>query len=146
VTALDPAGGQPILALFSAIAARRVSDAPDVALPGGRLKVTGVAIHAQGLDIELTGIGPLGLHTRGAVLLRITSVGTDHAFLRVGAEGGLAFRTIVKAAMTAGELLEPLLRAFLGRPLRQGLEMHGDQLRVSYGPLLHALLGDGERG
>lgn len=129
----------PFLALLNAAVARQVSAVPPVALPGGHLDVSDVQLQPDGVTIQMAGKSRLGLHTKGSVHVRVTSVGTDHAFLSVGAEGGMAFRAAVHTAMAAGGLLEPLLRSLLGRPLRQGITMQGGQVRLSYAPLVDSL-------
>jgi hypothetical protein len=126
----------PLLALLSAVAARQVATLPPLAVPGGRLTVTAVDVVPDGLAVHMTAVGRLAMSTQGTANLRVTSVGTDHAYLAVDAAGGLAFRAAVNAALSAGGVLEPLVRALLGRPLRQGIEMHGRQIRIAYADLV----------
>lgn len=131
----------PLLALLSAAAARQVAALPPLALPGGRLTITGIEVVPDGFVVHLTAVGRLAGSTHGALHVRVTSVGTEHAYLALDAAGGMAFRAAVNAALGAGGIVEPLLRALLGRPVRRGVEMHGRQVRVRYADLAAGLGG-----
>jgi hypothetical protein len=136
---MSPTGDAPLLALLSDVATRRVAALPRVAMPGGWLSIQDIAFAPEGLSVSLVGQGPLGLATGGVVHLRVTAVAADHAVLAVSADGGMAFRAAVGSAMAAGGVLEPLLRAVLGRPLRQGIELRGGQLRIHFAELVDGL-------
>jgi MYXO-CTERM domain-containing protein len=132
-------GALPLLALLSAAAARRVATVPPVALPAGQLTVTGLVLRSEEVVVGLSGRGPLGITTEGTVTARLAEVGADQARFDLHADGGLAFRTAVNAALTAGGFLEPLLRTLTGRPLAEGITLSGGQLRLSYAALVDAL-------
>ncbi len=138
VTAPRPSA-YPLLDLLSAVATRQIGARPGAS---ERVRVVGLRAGPAGLSVQLQVKDPFGKPTPGAVEARVESVGADHAYLALQAVGGRGFRAVVGTLLKAGTLVEPLLRAVLGRSLLPGIKAQHGHLKLTYAPFLDGLVTD----
>lgn len=137
----QPPLDHPVLDFLSALATRQAAARSS---PSGRARVTGLDVESSGLRVHLQVKDPLGKPAVGAIQAHVESVGSDHAYLALKAEGGWGFRTVAGALLKAGTLVEPLVRSLLGRGLMPGVEARGSHVKLMYGPFLDGLADVGD--